>query len=83
MPIDPFLASFDRAQAEQNRADLNRIFGPSPSAQCCDCGGTEDVRFSTPINGGRAHCWACWTWRDHRGLTFDPRPIAMLRREVA
>lgn len=82
MPLSPELKAIDRDLLARNNADRERIHGRrSGVGKCCDCG--NPGQCTTPVDGGRTYCDACWTWRARHGYQFDPRAIQVLAKEVA
>lgn len=75
---EPGARPYDREHDERHGQERPEVF------HCKDCGraGREGYH-STPIAGGRIICDPCYRWRSARGLTFDPRSIAVLKRDVA
>lgn len=67
---------------QRDRDAFEQAHGLAPLPRCADCG-TEAVRHSSPVNGGRWLCDADYRWRAAHGLEFDPRNRLALEREVA
>jgi hypothetical protein len=58
---------------DSDRLAHARVHGlPGPTPRCGDCGTENDVRVSTPVDGGHWYCDPCWRARQAIGREFDP-----------